>query len=552
MRKSGRQHLSEQSAKQLGQMRFKLAFFFILIGAQGVRGQVVFEPSQNAVYTYLDEVAAAKMIHLNSFAKPYARDFIAIRLDSLSEMSDRLTKRQRDQLDFFLKDYGKELRVGKDWDRRRDLFYYSDSTFQITINPILGGSVMANQNGTRIHRRVGGSFIASAGKFGFYGSLRDNAVSEVLAAPQYITDRDGQNYKNISADNRSDYNEAIGGLSYQWKWGDIALLKDRFIWGNSQRSANIFSGRAPSYAAISYRLHPVKWLDFQYIHGWLISEELDSSRTYLTPVGNRRVYTNKNIAANYLTVKTNFAVDFTLGNSIIYSDNGFQPVYLIPFLFYKSADHTYSGTGSNELGQNAQFFIDLSARTIKNLHLYTSLFVDEVSLSNIFDADQQTNIISFKVGATWYNALPNLHLTGEVTRTNPWTYRHQIESTTFASNAYNLGHFLGENGDELFFRLSYHPWKMLSIKASGWQLRKGPAHEYAIINGNANVVGLNFLERVDWKQIGLEFRAEWELINDAVLFTGVTYLDNSGNTDYMPDYLAGQTTTVEAGFRIAW
>lgn len=515
-------------------------------------GQVVFETYHSSVYNFLDEMAAEGYIRINTYSKPFDRKFIAQRLEELSAQNESLNKRQQDQLAFYLKDFGKESHIGKDWDRRLDLFYYSDSTFQVTVNPILEGSFMANQNDTRSHRKIGIGFQAKAGKFGFYGSLRDNSVSQVLAAPNMLTPLEGQNYKTISSDNRSDYNEAIGGISYQWKWGDISLLKDRYVWGNAARSSNVFSGKAPSYAAISYRLYPVKWLDFQYMHGWLISEELDSARTYLTPNGSRKIYMNKNIAANYFTIKSKWKVDFTFGNSIIYSDNGIQPVYFIPFMFFKSADHTYNGTGSNELGQNAQMFFDISSRAIKKVHMYASLFVDEVSLSNMWDSDQQTNIMSLKVGATWYNFLPNFSLTGEYTRTNPWTYRHQIQSTTFASNDYTLGHYLGENADEIFGRLRWKPWQNLTASVSGWLARKGPEHVYEIVNGNANVSGLGFMESVEWQQLGLQLQVDWEVKNDVTLFIGATYMETSGDERYNPSFTNGVTTTGECGLRIGW
>lgn len=517
-----------------------------------VLAQAIYEPSGNAVYRYLDEQAAAGRVSINTFAKPFSRKQIAEFLQAIDAQRADLTGRQSEQLDFFLRDYGKELWVGKDWNRRRDLFFYSDSVFELTVNPILGGSVMVNENGNRIWRRIGGEFFASAGNFGFYGSLRDNNVTEVLAAPQYMTPRQGENYKSISAENRSDFNEAAAGISYEWKWGDVALMKDRLTWGNTVRDANVFSGRAPSYAMINYRLRPVEWLEFQYIHGWLVSEVVDSARTYLTPNGNRRIYMNKNIAANYLTVKSRWDVDFTFGNSIVYSDNGVRPEYFVPFAFFKSVDHTYSGTGSNELGQNAQLFFDVSARAIKNLHLYASLFVDEVSLSNVWDSKSHTNIMSFKLGGTWFNALPNVHLSGEYTRTNPWTYRHQIESTTFASNQYNLGHYLGENADEIYGALEYIPLKNLRLKAALWHARKGEQHVYEIISGNANVTGLEFMNTVDWSQTGASFSAEWEVINGAVVFLECLYLDSEGNETYTPEFISGQVISAEGGFRIGW
>ena len=161
-------------------------------------------------------MAAAGHISINTFAKPFSRKQIANWLVEVDSVRSELTTRQADQLDFFLKDYGKELRVGKDWDRRRDLFFYSDSVFELTVNPIIGGSVTLNENGSRVWRRIGGEFFASADGFGFYGSLRDNNVTEVLATPQFLTTQQGENYKAISEENRSDFNEAIGGFSYQW------------------------------------------------------------------------------------------------------------------------------------------------------------------------------------------------------------------------------------------------------------------------------------------------------------------------------------------------
>lgn len=530
--------------------------FFLLVLlciAASAQAQVVYEPVQNSIYTFLDEMAAEGHIRINTFARPFARNFIAAQLDSLSAKKELLNARQKFELTFYLRDYGKELQAGMDWDRRRDILYRADSTFKLTINPIFGGSLMQNENGTRVHRKIGGEFWATGGKVGMYGSLRDNTVTHALALPQYLTPLEGQNYKTIVADNdRNDYNEAMGGITYQWRWGDVGLVKDRIIWGNGQRQANIFSGRAPSYAMVSLRLYPYQWLDFQYIHGWLVSEQLDSSRTYLTPHGNRRVQTNKNIAANFLTIKTKWNVDFTAGNSIIYSDDGFQPAFLIPFMFFKSVDHTYSGTGSNELGQNAQMFFDVSIRSLRKVHFYGSIFMDELNIGNMWDRSMHTNIWSVKGGATWFNALPNLHLTAEYVRTAPWTYRHQIESTTFATNNYNLGHYLGENADEVFLSATWKPWRTLKLKASAWQARKGPEHVYDIILGNANVTGLEFMEESVWEQRGFQLYAEWEALNGLLLFTSFTYMHTEGEPSYTPSYLGGKMVTVDAGFRIGW
>ncbi len=121
----------------------------------------------------------------------------------------------------------------------------------------------------------------------------------------------------------------------------VGLVKDQIQWGLNYNGANIFSGRTPSFPMIKLDLSPVKWFDFHYYHGWLVSEVVDSSRSYITSNGDyRAVYRNKFIAANIFTFKLWSYLHLSFGNSIIYSDNNVQLAYLIPVLFYKSVDHT--------------------------------------------------------------------------------------------------------------------------------------------------------------------------------------------------------------------
>lgn len=514
--------------------------------------QVVFEPSANPVYGFLDEMAAVGHIRINTFGRPWARTYIAARLDSLhAHHRASLNARQRAELDFYLRDFGKELHTLPNWNRRTDLLYRREGSVVLTLNPILAGSLSHNENGTLVHRRIGAEFWASAGKVGMFGSLRDNTVNHTLALAEYLNVQPGQNYKTLVA-GRNDFNEAMGGITYQWAWGDVGLVKDRLIWGNHRSHAHVLSGRAPSTAHLYLRMYPFQWLDFQYIHGWLVSEVPDSARTFLIPRGTRRVMSNKNIAANFLTIKTRWNIDFTAGNSIVYSDAGFQPAYFIPFMFFKSVDHAYNGTGSNELGQNAQMFFDISVRSLRHIHLWLAIFMDELNMGNLWSPSQHTNIWSIKMGATRYNALPNVHLTAEYTRNAPWTYRHQVPTTTFASNGYNLGHFMGENADELYAAADWRPRRALLIRLAARHIRKGPEHVYEIVQGNANVTGLPFMEHVAFRQMELRAEASYEWINGVALFTAWSWHRSTGEAKYVPPYLSGNVTTLEAGFRIGW
>lgn len=534
-------------------IRLILTFLFVGVACYSLRAQVVYQPSTTSVYEYIDELANLQLIDVNSAVKPYTRRLIAEKLDAVNDsLRGKLNRRQLQELDFYLKDFGKELRVGKDWDRRWDLLYHSDSTFSVTLNPLGGGRGWYNDNGFVFQRSIGGEVWATFGKhLGAYVRLRDSGVNEIFSAHTQLTPMDGQNYKYKQGElidgQRSDYSEIRGGIHFSWDWGSIGLVKDRPEWGNTYRHANIFSGRAPSYVYLDLKLHPVHWFDFNYIHGWLVSEELDSARTYLTPHGQRRVFMNKNIAANLFTIKPLKHLHFSFGNSIVYSETGFQPLYFIPFMLFRALDHTYSGTGSNEVGQNSQIFFDISVRSLRKVHFYATWFIDEISISNVLDSDEHTNIWSIKAGAKYSNLFPNLDVTLEYTQTNPWAYRHQIASTTFESNQYNLGHYLGENARELYGEISFRPLRRLQIMGFAAYAEKGPNHEYDIVQGNANVAGLDFMETTDWRSVELGFRANYEIIHDARVFLGAALRDVSGNAQYAHPYFQGQTVTLQAG-----
>ena len=251
------------------------------------------------VYLYLEELASLHIIEVNSAVKPWSRLQVANYLTQANEKRSLLTQRQQNRLDFYLKDFGKELNNDKDFNRRVDAFYYKDTLFGITINPILGGTVFNNSNGTIYHRYGGAETYGSIGKaWGFFASLRDNHESERISEDTYLTQRMGANYK-ISGKG-GDFSEMRGGITYSWSWGSIMVGKDHFIMGTAYNGSNILSGRTPSFPLIRLRIKPVKWAELNYIHGWLVSEVVDSSRTTYFPGGERVVYHPKYIAANQI------------------------------------------------------------------------------------------------------------------------------------------------------------------------------------------------------------------------------------------------------------
>jgi len=515
------------------------------------------------IYEFLDELANSQVITINSAVKPYSRSFIANCLKEAEEKRDQLSRRQQKELEFYMGDFGKELENGTTVQRyngttvkwfggatvrrydgmmvryRRDLFYYKDSLFSMTVNPILGGELFTNSSGTATYWRNGVEARAYVGKWGFYASLRDNHEKPLLGLPEYLTQREGGHIKGST-----DWSEMQGGVTYSWKWGNAGLVKDNFEWGNNYNGANIFGGNNPSFVHLRLQLNPVKWFNFNYIHGWLNSMVVDSSRSFWVTnsygTDYREVYHRKFMAANLITFTPFKYLNISAGNSIIYDNATLNPAFLLPLMFYKSVDHSVS-SGINNM--NSQMFFDISSRQIRNLHLYATLFVDELSVKRIFDKDEW-NFVSWKTGFKLSNfPVQNLSFTTEFTYTYPLTYQHYVTTTTFESNNYNLGHYLRDNSREWYVALDYRPIRTMDIKLYFLDAVRGP--DYNELGGSR--LGNPPLDSINWRSTTIGLRASYQVINDLYVWSSFVYSDVSGDVRWCPDYFYGRKNTFNFG-----
>lgn len=504
---------------------------------QGVHAQdIPYHIDNEAVYDFIDELANIQSISINSAVKPYSRRQIAQWLNQ-AKSHPSLTPRQQKEIDFYLREFAREINGGTKENKRFDIFYYGDSLFRFTGNIIAGVEARKGDN-MIYHRWNGAEVYGSVGRhIAYYGSLRDNFENKQMTGKQMLTQQRGAVYKGYYK--KTDYSEARGGISYSWDWGVVGLHKDHAMWGNNYNGANILSAHQPSVTYLSINAKPAKWIEYNYIHAWLVSEVIDSSRIYGSGYeGVRASFVDKHLAASLFSIKPMKSLTLSLGNSIIYADTKFNPSYLIPFLFYKSTDHTYNGS-KNNIGHNSQMFLDISSRQLKNIHLYGSLFIDEIYIGQMFNKEKQSNFVSCKVGVRVTNLLPNTSITAEYTRNNPLVYTHIYPSTTFESNGYNLGHYLRDNSDEIHLRLIYKPIRGLDLQLSVTRARKGKDYQQIIdskkltdhpeLNLEEPRWGLPFLNTTLWKKQEATLSARYQVINDLFVFAKYEYSDITGD-----------------------
>jgi hypothetical protein len=528
------------------QTKYYLFLLLLLPAVRAVHGQAVYQHvSYTNIYDFLDEMANERIIELNSAVKPYTREFIAGKLTRIQDSSSLLNHRQQKELDFYFRDYHKELLPGKEYDKRFDLFYYKDSLFTFSLNPILGFQSWTHDSKGNFHRWNGAEIFAYVGKhLGIYASLRDNHEDKILSGPGYLNTRAGAVYKS-----GQDYSEMRGGITWSWKWGVLGLVKDHVEWGNNYHYPSILSSKAPSITQIKINLSPVRWFEFNYFHGWLNSGVVDSLRSYQYTnsygTSTRRVYRKKFMAANIFTFKPMKGLHTSIGNSIIYSDMDAHPAYLIPFLLYKSVDHTNNNASSNEGGQNSQFFIDISSRQIRHLHLYATVYFDDISISRLRE-NGHMDYFSLNAGFQLSNLIPNTFLTLEYFKSYPLVYKHNMPTTTYESNFYNMGHYLQDNSKGLYGELGLRPVRGLDIRLSFNTAKHGRDHEELGTN-RGDVVEM-FMDSVTWKSRSFALEANYQVFNDIYLFAGYRHENNSGEIEkYTAAYFRGKTNTFSFG-----
>lgn len=519
--------------------------FILLFPITQIYSQEVPHPVDNeGIYDFLDEIAELKIITVNSAIKPYSRLFIADCLRKAEYSGEQLNKRQRKELAFYLKDFGKELKEERQDKKRLDLFYYRDSLFSLTVNPIAGGEVFYNSSGRATYLRNGIEARGYVSNWGFYASLRDNHETPLLGRPEYLTQRIGGHVKN-----GTDWSEMRGGVIYSWKWGNAGLIKERQQWGDNYNGANIFGGNNPTFVQLRLQLNPVSWFSFNYFHGWLNSMVVDSADSYW--VNNsygadyREVYHRKFIAANMFTFTPVKYLYISAGNSIIYSDQNMNPVYLIPLFFYKSIDHSLSSGIDN---MNSHMYFDISSRQIKHLHLYASLFVDEMSVAR-FTKNDEWNFFSWKAGFRLAGLpLPDLSLTAEFTYTYPLTYQHYVPTLTFESNRFNLGHYLKDNAKEWYVSLDYRPVRAMDVNIFYLDALRGP--DFTEAGGSR--IGNPPLQSVSWHNMAYGIRLNFQIINDLYGWLNITHNKISGDRRWSPEYFFGEKDTFNLGLTIGF
>ena len=538
------------------------------------------------IYDFIEELTSDGVIQSNAAIKPYTRDYIAARLSEAQNKDTLLNQRQRDDLYFYLQDYALEcdaLPVYKSYGHMHVTQWITnvsnlsladpslhiltkDKIFKMRIRPILGMDISYNRNGALLHRVWGAEIQMDIAKHvSIWGSLRDNSWSgqgidnSKITRPQYLQNLAGVEYKE--ANYGGDFSDSRGGLSlYAW-WGSIGIQRERIQWGDAQHCSNILSAHNPAVPMLTLQLTPCKWFQFDYFHAWLISNVLDSTYYYVEvekegQTAKRYRPAGKYMAANMLTFMPCKYVQFSVGNSIVYAERNVQAAYFIPIAFFKSLDHLLT-KGLATQNQNSQMFASVSVRPTDHLRLYGSFYLDDFKFARLSPSNPQHNPFSYVVGFNWSGwPVKGLALRGEFARTNIACYTNSVDLLYYTSNSYNMGHYMGDNAQNIFVQLSYRPTRSLRLTLDYTNNTKYTAYDYTREDVKY-IISQKPFDEVIWRNDIVQLKAVYEVFNNCYAHLELAYNHARAEKDedlnrYTPVYLQGRKVTFSCGMHFGF
>ena len=439
-----------------------------------VAAQPVYERHTAEVNQYLARMAQKGLIFWEDNIQPLRMDIIAAALDSLQARAPKLSGVEKSELSFyqnFYRSVSNKYQLG-----------YKNEDFSFKLFPVIAGQLHSSDSIQYFKRSIGINLYGTISKRWGYqlsfqditekGSLIDTAKKSIAASMEtgFV--------KNSLFNNKSNnYTEIRANLTYAFKKGMLSIGQDYLTWGYGQGGKLVLSDKTPTYPYLRLDLQLTPWLRFNYSHAWLKSDIPDSSKSYTIPNsiygGIREVMVQKFLAQHSLDIRLMKGLNLMLGESMLYTDR-LNLGYFIPVMFFKAFDN-YSGNNSITRGANGQFFFQLSSRNqLPNTHLYSTLFIDEIKISKVFNEVERRNHLGYTIGANITDlGLPYLTLGAEYTRIRPFVYRNFLPAQNYTSASFALGDWMGANADRLLLFANYTPIPRLKLQLKYQLVRKG-------------------------------------------------------------------------------
>jgi hypothetical protein len=496
----------------MGINKYFLAALVLIVITCNCYSQVELVPAGNMVYDFLDRMQTNKVIiDYSSSMVPISRREVGRLLSEIETKRPKLTATDRKLLDYYITEFEYDINgtmtkssdffskkgVGELFSNKKQKYLYStadsnvsffwDAIGELRYMGVDGDStgkphVLLGQLGTRFRGTLFNSvayYLRLSNGVRLGGSVED-AGKTAFMDPMLLSTR-----KYVSEGSKT-FDSYEGYLRYApaKDWLGLTIGREAMRFGTGYIDKLFLSNRnSAPFDFIKLDLH-YKKLRYTFFHSSIVGN--DSTGAQLE---------SKYLVFHRLELGPFFNNTFKIGfnEMVVYSNIPLNFAFINPISFLTSADLNTELPGKNS--NNTLLGIDMQLFPVKNLSLQGSFLIDDINFETIGEdsAKGNDNKFGFQAGVNWQNALtaPNLSMTYEFTRLNPFVYSHRENNNSYTNWSLPLGHELNPNSDEHAFRLGYNFGSLIQFSLTYKIQRTG--ENYLDSSGNLVNVGSNIL-----------------------------------------------------------
>ena len=287
--------------------------------------------------------------------------------------------------------------------------------------------------------------------------------------PQPFSPEHGFSWQITTADSLEEFSSDYTSMRLTYNLGIGTLFAGKFAlqWGPGQHSL-FLSEKSPTYPQFGFEWPLTSRLRFVYFHGELFSGIRDSSNVLPGQSSPQKLFVERYIAAHRLEWRPTDRLTLAFNEAVVYGGKQVETMYLLPFLFYFSAEHFLGDA------DNVQMQLDAAWLPRPGLTVYGVWFLDDWAILTTFNRKENQNHFGWQGGLIWENLVrAGDQLILEISWTDARIYRHIFSANDYANRGYPLGHWTGAHGEAVqgLYRV---PWGKWRFQATYTYARRGP------------------------------------------------------------------------------
>jgi hypothetical protein len=415
-------------------------------------------PVENTVYDFLKIMQIKGIIQeYDDFLLPLSRQEISDLIRTIKGKERELSRIESEILDIFIKKFNVNDKPSSLLSNSSggivNLFYYSDSLINLTVNPILGARSLSvlneNANNASIFKLGGHLYGSYDDWFGFllagtnevvFGS-REAALRELSIAQSFTF--------NDTKINFADYTS--GYIRLKKEGLSLQLGRERLLLGSGYNNRMVLSHNPPIFDFIRFNFDH-KYFNYKFLHGWLVQPKMLIPVDSIFSVGEKL---SKYIALSRLGFNPSSRLKLGISQFIIYANRPFELAYMNPFLFWESAQRSMNDLDNSFLSFDARFLLT------EGMEINSSIIFDDIHFERLFK--DGWNIVdnrnAWNAGIILSEPVifSNLSLSLDYVQVRPYMFSHPGigEMLTFTNNGYQLGIPYKPNSAALDIKATY-------------------------------------------------------------------------------------------------